>query len=144
MAGEPTLGKTSDGRIELFCRFTDGSVRRSQQSGLIVGTSWTGWTLMGAATGHSPASGRTPGFIQDVYCRDSIGLIRRSYQTSVDGGWSAWESLGGSATGAPIVGHNEDGRIQVLCLQSDGRMWSKWQLVAGMVELDGDGSGPLS
>lgn len=131
ISGEPSIGMLKDGRLEVFCRFTDGTMRHNWQNTQFVGTAWSGWSSYAGSTAFNVASGRTPAFIQELYSRDSSGAINRAYQTAVDGGWSAWESLGGSSLGAPIVGHNDDGRIQIFTFQSDGKMYSKWQQTSG-------------
>jgi len=66
-----------------------------------------------------------------MYFTNDVGEVMRSHQTVVDGGWSAWESLGGSAVGEPIVGHHDDGRLQVFIFQADGGMWGKSQASGG-------------
>ncbi len=131
IVGNPSIGRVSDGRLEVYCRFADGTVRHNWQNTLHVGTTWTGWTAYTGTAASDVVAARTPGFLQEIYCAGPDGTVKRAYQTSVDGGWSGWESLGGTGTGTPIVGHNEDGRLQLFILQDDGRMWSKWQLVAG-------------
>lgn len=131
VSGEPTVGKLSDGRLEVYCRFTDGTVQHNWQNTQSVGTAWGGWSPYSGTTTSNVVAARTPGFIQEIYCSGSGGSINRAYQTSIDGGWSAWESLGGAGLGAPIVGHNEDGRLQVFLFQSDGKMWSRWQQTGG-------------
>lgn len=131
VAGEPAVGKVSDGRIEIYCRFADGSMRHNWQTSRNVGTSWNGWVTYSGSTSFDMAAARTPGFIQEIYSCSSSGAILRAYQTSLDGGWSSWESLGGTSECAPIVSHNEDGRIQIFIVQSDGRVWSKWRTTGG-------------
>jgi len=138
LAGDPVMGKTFDGRLEVYCRFADGTIRRNWQNGLVVGTSWNGWTSLGGLAASDPAVGRRPGTIvmgvgynQDVFYCDSGGQVWHKYQTATDGGFSAWESLGGASTGGVTVGHNEDGTLQVFIPQSDGFLWCKSQTSAG-------------
>jgi hypothetical protein len=131
IAGQPATGRTSDGRTEVFCRFADGTLRRSIQASLDVGTSWGGWTVLSASAGSDLVLARTPSGLQEMFFTDNGGQVMRSRQTVVDGGWTAWESLGGSAIGMPIVGHHDDGRLQVFIFQADGKMWGKSQLSGG-------------
>lgn len=59
--------------------------------------------------------------------------IVTSYQTSVNGPYSPWVSLGnpngttGQCTGAPIVGVNADGRLEVFAKNSGGGVSSTYQ-----------------
>lgn len=138
LGGDAVMGKSFDGRLEVYCRFSDGSIRRNRQTGLLVGTSWTGWTSLGGTAVSNPALGRRPGTIvmgvgynQDVFYCDSAGQVWHKYQTSTDGSFSAWESLGGASTGGLTVGHNDDGTLQVFIFQSDGYLWCKSQLSGG-------------
>lgn len=131
VSGQPAIGRTSDGRVEVYCRFADGTLRYNRQSGLNVGTSWTGWTDLLASPGSDPVSARTTDYFQDLFYTDGAGRVMHSRQTAPDGAWSSWESLGGTAVGPPIVGHHDDGRLQVFIFQSDGRLWTKSQLSGG-------------
>lgn len=132
LAGDSAVGKTYDGRIEVYCRFADGTMQRNYQTGTIVGTSWSGWTAFGGSTAYNIAIGRTPDFLEHVFSCDGSGQITRRWQTATDGAFGSSESLAGSSTGVPIVGHNEDGRLQVFVFQSDGKMWSRWQQTGGV------------
>ena len=131
IAGDPAVGKTYDGRIEVYCRFADGAMQRNWQNGTIVGTSWNGWSAVGGSTAYDLAIGRTPDFLEHVFSRESSGQITRRWQTTTDGAFGSSQSLAGLSIGVPIVGHNEDGRLQVFAFQSDGKVWSKWQQVGG-------------
>lgn len=132
IAGEPTIGKLSDGRLEIYCRFIDGSMQHNWQLTQNPGTSWGGWNAYSGTTTTNLVAARTPTFMQELYSAGTGGTINRCYQTSVDGAWSAWESLGGSGLGgAPMVGHNEDGRLQVFQFRNDGKMYSTWQQTSG-------------
>ena len=131
VAGQPVMGRTSDGRTEVYCRYPDGSIRCNVQSSLNVGTSWGGWTVFSTTPGSDPVLARTPTYLQEMYITDTAGAVLRCYQSVEDGAWSAWESLGGTAVGRPIVGHHDDGRIQVLTFRSDGKIWGRSQSSGG-------------
>lgn len=131
IAGQPATGRMSDGRTEVYCRFADGTLRYNRQASLNVGTAWLGWTTLSTSAGSDLVLARPPSGLQEMYFTDTAGQVMRSAQTTVDGGWSAWESLGGSAIGMPIVGHHDDGRLQVFIFQADGKMWGKSQLSGG-------------
>ena len=131
IAGQPATGRGSDGRTEVYCRFADGTLRYNIQAGTDVGTSWSGWTTLSASAGSDPVLVRTPSGLQEMYFTDESGQVMRSAQTVADGGWTAWESLGGFAIGEPIVGHHDDGRLQVFIFQADARMWGRSQLSGG-------------
>ena len=131
IAGQSAIGRMSDGRTEVYCRFADGTLRYNRQASLDVGTSWLGWTTLSASAGSDFVLARPPSGLQEMYFTDTAGQVMRSRQMVADGGWTAWESLGGSAIGAPIVGHHDDGRLQVFIFQTDGKMWGKSQLSGG-------------
>lgn len=131
VAGQPSIGKLSDGRLEVYCRFTDGTVRHIWQSTQFVGTAWGSWTSYTGTTTSNVVAARTPAFLQNVFCGAAGGSVNFAYQSGVDGGWSLWQSLGGAGLGDPIVGHNEDGRLQAFLFEADGKLWSRWQLTTG-------------
>lgn len=131
IAGQPAIGRASDGRTQVYCRFADGTLRCNIQSSTDVGTSWSGWTTLSASAGSDPVLVRPASGLEEMYFSDSTGQVMRSQQTVADGAWGAWESLGGTAIGVPIVGHHDDGRLQVFIFQSDGKMWGKSQLAGG-------------
>lgn len=128
IAGQPAVGRASNGRTEVYCRFEDGSIRYRRQSSLDVGTAWTAWTYIAASAGSDPVLARPQSGLQEIFYTDTSGQVLRCRQTSADGAYGGWESLGGSATGAPIVGHHDDGRLQVFIVQADGRMWGRTQI----------------
>lgn len=131
IVGDPGIGRTYDGRIEVYCRNTDGTTQRSRQNGLIVGTSWSSWTAVGGTSTQNIALGRTPNFLEHVFSTESSGQITRRYQTATDGSFGSTEALVGASAGTPIVGHMEDGRLQLFVLQADGRVSGRTQQTAG-------------
>ncbi|HEV2069138.1 MAG TPA: S8 family serine peptidase [Acidimicrobiales bacterium] len=67
----------------------------------------------------------------EVYALGSDGAIWHSWQTTPNGGWSGWDSLGGSCTDSPAVGSNSDGRLEVFVRWQDGTLHRNWQRVPG-------------
>ncbi len=132
IAGQPAIGRTSDGRTEVYCRFADGTLQYRVQSSTDVGTSWGSWATISASAGSDPVIARPPSSIQEMFFTDTSGQVMHSVQTAVDGSWGAWESLGGTAIGStPIVGHHDNGLLEVFIIQADGRMWGRSQLGSG-------------
>jgi len=138
LGGDPVMGKAFDGRLEVYCRFSDGTIRRNWQNGQIVGTSWNGWVSLGGSCVGNPVMGRRPGTItmgvgynQDIFYCDASGQVMHMYQTGTDGSFTSPESLGGLSTGGLIVGHNDDGSLQVFIPQADGFLWRKSQSGSG-------------
>ena len=131
ITGQPATGRRSDGRIEVYCRFADGTLQYNTQDSADVGTAWLEWTTLAASAGSYPVLARTPSGLQEMYFTNNNGQVIRGRQTTADGDWATWESLGGAAIGAPIVGHHDDGRLQVFVFQADGKMWGRSQLSGG-------------
>lgn len=131
MAGDPAIGMTGNGRIELYIRNSDRSLYHACQNSTSVGTSWSGWAGFGGSSNYDLAIGRSTGSTQYAFHTGGDNQIWNSYQSTVDGAWSAWGGLGGSPTRAPWLCHNHDGRAQLFIVQSDGYLYTKWQLSGG-------------
>lgn len=133
IAGQPATGRASDGRTEVYCRFADGTLQYKVQSSTSVGTTWGGWTAISSPAGSDPVLARPASGLQEMFITDSTGQVMRNQQTAIDGAWGSWTSLGGSALGggAPIVGHHDNGLLQVFIIQADGRMWGRSQVSGG-------------
>lgn len=129
--GNPVMGRTYDGRIEVYCRFSDGSIRKNYQNGVSAGTSWSGWASVGASSSSDIALGRKPDFKEHIFTADGSGQITRRYQTANDGAFASTESLAGTAIGAPIVSHLENGNLQLFTFRSDGSVWARTQTSGG-------------
>src|SRR5690348_13526237 len=98
---------------------------------------WNGWdSLGGQSGGGTPVVGRNADGRLEVFTA-LTGLagpqLGHIYQTSPNGGWSGWSSLGappGEFLGSPAVGVNADGRLEVFVrvgLMSVGELWHNWQ-----------------
>jgi len=61
-----------------------------------------------------------------VFARGSDAAIWHNWQTSPNGGWSGWYSLGGWIDELS-VSQNNDGRLEVFARGSDAAVWHNWQ-----------------
>lgn len=138
----PGLARSADGRLELFIRGTDGQLYHQWETS--VGTfDWSGWDTFGASS--TPAGGLidhpvvSPGAggRLELFLTGSDGNIYHAWQTQASNGWSAWVSEGSAGggfnnfgAGAPGLGRNGDGRLELFAVASDGNLYHKWQLAA--------------
>jgi hypothetical protein len=134
--------RNADGRLEVF------ATRATQDSPLYhiwqtaPGGTWSGWHSLGGTLTSSPAVSRTADERLEVF---GCGLDHRVWHKWQGGpveGWSDWEALGvgnvqvdpgsGAGTdGAPTVGQNADGRLQVFIARGAGAVWQIWQDAMG-------------
>ncbi|MEU8330297.1 peptidoglycan DD-metalloendopeptidase family protein [Micromonospora sp. NPDC048839] len=66
------------------------------------------------------------GRLQAFAVRDG-GAVKSTWQTSVNGPFSPWISLGGTKLRAPVVAPSSDGRLEMFAIGSDGKLYHKWQ-----------------
>ncbi len=119
----------ADGRLEVFT-IAGGHLYHTFQ---LVGGGWyNGWLDEGdgSLVGEPAALTNTDGRLE-VFARNSAGALLHKWQTSANGSWSGWASLGGVLHSDPGVGRNGDGRLEVFALGSDDRLYHVWQTSAG-------------
>ena len=90
-----------DGRAEEFKRAANGTLVHRYETRPWDQNSWTGWQNLGGAVLAPPASG--PVAILNWDCRMEVFMIgadravhHKWQDPNATGGWSGWESLGGS------------------------------------------------
>jgi subtilisin family serine protease len=66
----------------------------------------------------------------EVFRSTSSG-VQHKWQTTPNGRWSAWGSLGGPVRGAPVAVTDYDGRIEVFGTASSGALYHAWQTKPG-------------
>jgi hypothetical protein len=103
--------------------------------------SWHGWaSLVGQLAGGRPAVGQNLDGRLELFAEISAALgpeLGHVWQTSPNGGWSGWSSLGappGQFLAVPTAGRNAGGRLEVFVrvgLMSAGALWHLWQTVPG-------------
>jgi len=133
LTGIVTVGNNHDGRLEIFGVGTDSQLRHIWQTSPNNG--WSGWqTLGGLPPGVSVGDPRVVNNADgrlEVFLRANDQNIWHIWQTSPNNGWGGWASLGGPpvqiANGAPFVGNNADGRIEVFVTGVDGSIYHIWQ-----------------
>jgi hypothetical protein len=85
------------------------------------------WEAIGGDLASGPAATlNAPGGLV-AFARGNDGAIWHTWQSAMNGNWSAWESLGGSFTDAPGAALYADGRLNVFGRGTDGAIWTRWQ-----------------
>ncbi|HTJ41596.1 MAG TPA: GH25 family lysozyme [Kofleriaceae bacterium] len=125
-AVNPVVGADADGRLEVFV-ISGGHLYHTFQ---LVGGGWyNGWldegdgSLVGEPAALANADGRL-----EVFARSNSGALYHKWQTSANGSWSAWASMGGVLHSDPGVGRNGDGRLEVFARGTDDRLYHIWQV----------------
>jgi hypothetical protein len=131
--GGVTVGNNKDGRLEVFGVGSDHQLHHIWQTSPNNG--WSAWASLGA-----PAPGVSigdPRVVRNADGRLELFLLAGDqkiwhiWQTAPNNGWSGWATLGGPASpianGAPFVGNNADGRIEVFTTGGNGAIYHIWQ-----------------
>ncbi|GAB3929288.1 hypothetical protein GCM10029976_028660 [Kribbella albertanoniae] len=151
-AGRPVAARQPDGRVALFSRAADGSIWWNLQSAPNGGH--PGWAqLPGSASAGDPVVSRTADGRLIVVTRRNEAPGSRVYvnvQQAPNGAFaSAWQDLGASPAGQPVIGTNQDGSLvlfaraakeaggQIWFNQQAGTAWTGWQAVEGSPSFDG-------
>jgi len=71
----------------------------------------------------------------DVFALGADHAVWHVKQTSPDGGWGGWQSLGGWVRSTPTVARNLDGHLELLVVGFNNHVYHQWQ------DLDGNWSG---
>jgi acylphosphatase len=79
-------------------------------------------TSLGGAIADLTVASNLDGRLE-VFARGTDNTLMHIWQTAPNGSWSAWMSLGGVLTGAPVVARNADGRLEVFARHSDKTLW---------------------
>jgi hypothetical protein len=111
----PTLVYNGDGRLELFTRALDGTVRHRWQQRPSAG--WSAWSSLEHPPEHRMVDG---------------GPVVARFQF-LDGGWSGWRPLAKPPqVGFAAVGAHADGRLLLFASEEDrGSLWKLEQDITG-------------
>ncbi|HTD34213.1 MAG TPA: protease pro-enzyme activation domain-containing protein [Candidatus Elarobacter sp.] len=131
--GSIRVGKNLDGRLEAFGVGSDHNLWHSWQ--LTPNGGWSAWASLGHPAspfqvGDPRISNNQDGRLE-VFALGQDGNVYHVWQTAPNNGWSGWASLGKPASpianGAPFVGRDQDGRIEVFATGNDGTVYHIWQ-----------------
>jgi hypothetical protein len=132
------VGENADGRLEVFITGSDGMLWHIWQ--VTAGGGWhNSWFSLGRPSAANlespPAVVRNADGRLEVFSIDTNGALWHIWQTSPNGTWSSWVSLGTPTNvqfvPTPGVNQNADGRLEVFIPGSDGALWHIWQITAG-------------
>lgn len=127
-------GQYADGRINFFSLGSDGNVWSRGQatpSGAWSNNWWSlgkplGTTILGMAWGMD-VSGR-----EHIFVVGDDSQIYFNYQTTADTDvWSGWIGMGqpfGVNLSKPKVGWNDDFRMEIFAIGTDGSLWKRYQV----------------
>ena len=131
--GGVCVGNEKNGRLEVFGVGSDDHLHHIAQTA--PNGAWGHWKSLGA-----PAPGIAigdPRVINNADGRLEVFLLAKDnhvwhiWETAPNGGWSGWSSLGTPpaqiSNGAPFVGRNADGRIEVFATGTNGSIYDIWQ-----------------
>ncbi len=85
----------------------------------------------GGTMASEPSLARNQDGRLELFARFTDGIVRQKWQTTANGGWSAWYNTSFAATSAPALFKNLDGRLQVFARGNDGALWTSAQTSAG-------------
>ncbi len=130
------VGQNQDGRLEIFAVGSDGALWHKYQTTPNSG-SWSGWANLGKPPGglllSTLAVGRNKDGRLEVVAIASDGALWHRYQKKPNQGpWIGWGSMGKPPgitkfISTPVIGQNQDGRLEVFVFGSDGALWHRYQ-----------------
>src|SRR5919108_558950 len=109
----PSVGQNTGGRFEVFTIGSDGTLRHIWQT--ILDKAWSNWDPLNKPPNTNllmmPGVGQNADGRLEVFTIGSDGALWHIWQTTPNGIWSNWASLGlparASITSPPTVGKNK-------------------------------------
>jgi hypothetical protein len=122
--GNLLVGRNADGRLEVFAPGRFMSVLHAWQED--VGGAWSDWSEVPLSwTSSPPALASNDAGRLELFAA-TTDAVNHVWQTQ--NGWSAVEVLlGVRPAGRPVVGRNEDGRLEVFVCNAEGQVEHNWQ-----------------
>lgn len=125
----PTIGLNGDSRLETYVVAADKALWHQWQV-KSAPTGWSSWEPLGGSLAAPPTIGYSTDGRQELFAVGSGGAMQHLWQTSPNGGWSTWQSMGGTWTpDADLVAvRNADGRLEIFGRAADRAVVHSWQL----------------
>jgi hypothetical protein len=143
MRPTPTIGRSQDGRFEIFAVGADGQALWHIWQIPENPDVWSDWFSHGAPPGvnlrGSPSLGADQDSHLQLFVVGTDGALWHIWQVEVNDGWSDWFSHGappgGTLQGSPSLGTDKDGFLHVFVVGTDGTtngvLWHIWQSSEG-------------
>lgn len=110
---------------------------KNATQGLLDEMGWDYWYASEASSSSSSSSSAAAAGARvasdadarlEAFARGADGAVWHAWQSSPNGPFGAWSSLGGSIAGDPIAARDADGRLEVFAVDGAGALVQKWQL----------------
>ena len=126
--------QNADGRLEVFMAGSNNALWNVWQ--IEPGGKWSTWGFLGTPPGISsisyPASGQNADGRMETFVIGSDKALWHRWQSTPGADWGGWFSLGkpliANAFFIPFVRKNDDGRLEVFTVGTDGALWHIWQV----------------
>ena len=132
LVGRPDANADEVGRLEVAALGADGKLYHVWQN--TPNGSWYDVTKFDGQSGvhlaDSPRMGRDADGRLEVFAPGTDGDVYHAWQTTPNGSWSDFASLGkpgGGASTQIAVSNDDDGRLEVFSCADDGALWHAWQ-----------------
>jgi len=122
IAGRPATARDSQGRLNIFVRWSDNSIRYRAQA-VPNSPAWSAWTSLGGVATSSPAVGVNADGQLEVFVRGTDNALWHDRQLA-SGEWSGWGSLGGDLAGEIALTTTDNGRLTAVVRWSDNTVHS--------------------
>ncbi|MSR68381.1 hypothetical protein EXS66_01170 [Candidatus Saccharibacteria bacterium] len=123
IASSPSAVSWGDRRIDVVARSSSNRLMHKW----FDGTSWSGWVTFNEGAIYSdPAISSSDYNLLDVFARGDGDAIYHKYYTRYGGGWSGWQSLGGTTKDSPSAVSWGPGRIDLFTRGTDNKLYHKW------------------
>jgi kumamolisin len=128
-----TAAVSQNGTQLLFMNDPSGALWVNKETA-VSSNNWGGWNSLGNAPGTSlanfPLAGSNADGRVEIFEAGANHVLYHNYQTTPNGSWSGWASLG-TPSGVALQGlsiiTNADGRLEVFASGSDGNLWHIYQ-----------------
>jgi hypothetical protein len=127
-----SLARNSDGRLELFVRWTDNAIYHIWQK--TPNGTWDPWHSLGGEWSYSEGQLRNQDKLFVFALKQSDHSVWYCHQAANSpGGWTPWIDLGGDFLGGTVisVAHNIDDRLEVFVTRADQNLWHTQKGSAG-------------
>jgi hypothetical protein len=111
LTSDPAVARDLNGYLNVFLVGTSGRFFRTQQSS----AGWTGFVEMtGLVAASAPSvSANWDGRLEVFVRRNDNAMVHAWHTTTAATAWTAWSSMGGVITAAPVAARNVNNRIEV-------------------------------